>query len=482
MGSVPTGPAAQAPDGAADARREPGPLERVGQDLGIPALGEAPWGSHFCQFFGGRQDLLDFLVPFYRTGLERNEACLLTTTDPLDVDDAVEVLSREIDGFGAAVDRGQMVVVSAQARYLAGGSFDPERILELVPAGVEEALRRGYSGRRACTNENWMQQADWDPMMTLEGRLSRTLSGRRSISMCAYPLPKCDAGQLLDVLMRHQFALIRHDDWTLIEPSERKRATEAVERMNVALAQRTAELQSALADLRGFSRWVTHDLRAPLASITSFGEMLAHSSAGRLSDDEAGMLERMRNGAARMERLITDILTYSTAQHADLQIRALDLRSMVAEAWSAVGGENARASLRVYDLPLARGDAALVRQALIALLDNAIRFSAGRPDPLVEAGARTLPDGELAYYVRDNGVGFERADADALFGAFTRLHSVTSSEGAGLGLAIVKEVFARHGGRVWAEGEPGLGATFFFTLPTPAGAGQIPRQNRRGDR
>jgi signal transduction histidine kinase len=463
----------------AEVRPDGGPLERVGQDLGIPALGEAPWGTHFCQFFGGRQDLLDFMVPYFRAGLERNEACLLTTTDPLPVDDAIEALGQEIEGFEKALDSGQMTVADPQARYLVGGHFDPDRLLEGMPALVEDALRRGYTGRRGCTNENWMRPEDWDPMMGMERALNGIVSGRKSLSMCAYPLPKCDAAHLVEVLMRHQFALIRHENWTLIEPSERKRATEAVEQMNVALAERTAELQAALADLRGFSRWVTHDLRAPLASITSFGELLAEAGAGKLNDDERGMLDRIRGSAARMDHLITNILVYSSAQHAELNRRPLDLRAMVAEVWSGVVGAGAdrRANLRVYDLPMAQADPTLIRQTLAALLDNAAKSTARQPDALVEVGTITARDGEPAYYVRDNGIGFDMADADSLFGAFTRLHSVGESAGTGLGLAVVKEIITRHGGRVWAEATPGLGATFYFTLPAPRGA--IPRQVRR---
>lgn len=442
--------------------------EDVGRELGIPALGQAPWGTHFCQFFGGRQDLLDVLVPFYRAGLEKNEACLLTTTDPLDVGDAVETMSREIDGFEQALARGQMVVASAQSRYLAGGSFDARRILAAVPAGVADALDRGYTGRRACTNENWMRPADWDPMMSLETQLTPTLSGRRSISLCAYPLPKCDAAQLVEVLTRHQFALIRHEDWMLIEPSEQKRATAAVEVMNQALAERTAELRAALADLRGFSRWVTHDLRAPLRSVRGFGEILAETVVPKMDDDERHLFERIRSGADRMDTQITDILAYSTAQQQALDVRPLDLEALVRETWETLTDvvSARRVRLRIHPLPPAYGDPAMLRQVLANLLGNAIKFTGRKPDPDIEVGTLTI-DAEVVYYVRDNGSGFDPAKADTMFGAFERLHGATEFEGTGLGLTIVKQIITRHGGRVWAEGTPGVGATFYFTLPPP---------------
>jgi signal transduction histidine kinase len=440
----------------------------VGCDLGIPAIGKAPWGTHFCHFFNGRQDLLDFLVPFYRVGLEKNEAGLLTTTDPLDVDDAIETLGREINGFEQALDRGQMVVVSPEARYLTDGGFDPKRIMEAVPVGVADALSRGYAGRRACTNENWMREDDWDPMMILEGALNGILNGHRSLSMCAYPLLKCDASQLVEVLMRHQFALIRHEDWTLIEPSEQKKATAAVERMNRALAERTAELQTALADLRGFSQWVSHDLRAPLRSIRGFSDLLADTVVPKMDDDERHLFERIKTSARRMDSLITDILAYSTAQQAALRPQPVDLEKLARETWETLTDARAapRPQLQLQPLPRACGDPAMLRQVLANLLDNAAKFTDRRPDALVQVGVITTND-RTVYYVRDNGIGFDPAHADKIFGAFQRLRGRTEYEGTGLGLAIVKQIITRHGGRIWVEGAPDAGATFYFTLPEP---------------
>lgn len=183
------------------------------------------------------------------------------------------------------------------------------------------------------------------------------------------------------------------------------------------------------------------------------------------------MLGRIRDSAARMDQLITDILAYSTAQRAELSLRRLNLEAIVDDVWQTLldAGPARRARLAVQPLPKAYGDSALVKQVLANLLGNAVKFSARKPDPQVEVGVIARPEGP-AYYVRDNGNGFDSAKAESLFGAFTRLHAATEFEGNGLGLAIVKEVIARHGGRVWAEGSPGAGAAFYFTLPAPANA------------
>ncbi|HET9654869.1 MAG TPA: MEDS domain-containing protein [Kineosporiaceae bacterium] len=456
---------------AADTRVRPedSPLEPVGRALGVPALGEAPWGSHFCVFFASPEDLLEILVPHFRAGLENNELCGLSALGQLDLDSVLETFAREIDGFERRMAAGQMNVLNYPPPRADSGLPDCPKILNGIMNRVRDARDQGYTGYRGVGIASWLERSDWPPYMTYEADLTRAVSGERGLVTCGYLLPKCDASQLVDVLMTHQFALLRHDQWTLIEPSERKRATEAVVRMNVALAERTAELQSALADLNGFSRWVTHDLRAPITSITSVTELLAQAANARLDDDEQVMLERIRSSAGWMEDLIGKVEAYSRAQHAQLRLQRLDLRGLVAQVWPAVAGADPsrRMGVRVDDLPAAYGDRGLVSQVLEALLRNAFTATAHRPDPLVHVGATSTDEGGVAYFVRDNGVGFDMAHCDAIFDAFTRLRSVGESAGAGLGLAMVKEIVGRHGGRVWAHSEPGTGATFFFTLPPP---------------
>jgi signal transduction histidine kinase len=448
---------------------EDSPLEPVGHALGIPALGEAPWGTHFCLFYAGAQDLLDVLVPHFRAGLENNELCTLSALGQLDLDNTIEALTREIDGFERRLAEGQMTVLNSPPPRVDGGVPDCPRLLNGILNRVRDARARGYTGYRGVGVASWLEKSDWPPYMTYEADLNRAIVPERGIVTCGYLLPKCDAGQLIDVLMTHQFALLKHGQWTLIEPSERKRATEAVVRMNVALAERTAQLQSALAELQGFSRWVTHDLRMPLTSITSFSDLLAETTTRKLDDTEQATLERIRDSATWMDLLITKVLAYSEAQHAEVHISALDLRTLIAETWPALAGAGPSrgVNLQVASLPTAYGDRNLIGQVLEALLDNAVKATAHQPDPLIEVGATTTDDGTVAYFVRDNGVGFDMTQADAIFDAFTKLHGTNEPASSGLGLAIVKEIITRHGGRAWAHGEPGAGAIFSFTLPTP---------------
>lgn len=451
--------------------------EDVGRDLAIPAIGMAPWGTHFCQFYDTKQDLLDTLVPFFRAGLENNEKCVWITSEPLDTDDATEALSRQVDDLERRIAAGQMWFLPHESWYGDSGGDQSERYLQAIAPGIELALQEGYAGLRGTGNASWVQPSCWKPYMDYEEGIGLRYGDQPLIALCTFPLAMCDSVKMIDVLMRHRYGLIRQADWTLIEPSQDKRATAAVEQMNVALAERTTQLQAALADLRGFSRWITHDLRVPLASVTSFGDLLAQEWAERLDDRGREALEGLRRGASRMDQLIAGTLAYSTVQNATPNIVPLDLRAIVGQVWPTVAGAARPASLQVGDLPMAHGDRRLLTQALEALLGNAAKYTAGRSDALVQVGA-TVADGETVYHVRDNGIGFDMADADAIFGAFTRLHAVTESEGTGLGLTVAKEIITRHGGRIWAEGEVGAGAAFYFTLPAPVGLPAIGTASR----
>ncbi|HET9655029.1 MAG TPA: MEDS domain-containing protein, partial [Kineosporiaceae bacterium] len=393
--------------------------------MAIPAIGKAPWGTHFCQFHDTKQDLLDILVPFFGAGLESNEQCVWVTCEPLGVDEATEALGREVGDLERRIADGQISIWPHPVYSGEPEGFDAEAYLDSWSPMVAAARTKGFDGLRISADsspEDALRM--WKPFMEYESVIGPRLASEQVVALCTYPMEMCDLPRMLDVLTRHKFALVKHGDWTLIEPSEQKMATAAVERMNIALAERTAELQSALADLRGFSQWVTHDLRAPLASIASFGDLLAEEWEDQLDERGRGMLERIRSGAARMDQLIAATLAYSQVQNATLDLHPLDLAAIVTRVWPTVAGagRGRRAALHVGELPMAFGDRELVTQALTALLSNASKFTAHQPDPLVEVGART-EFGETVYYVRDNGIGFEAADAEAIFGAFTRMHS-----------------------------------------------------------
>ena len=179
----------------------------------------------------------------------------------------------------------------------------------------------------------------------------------------------------------------------------------------------------------------------------------------------------MRDSTLKMSRLIDDILSFSRAGRLEMKPELVDMAALVRQTLTdelAVSVSDRALPIGIGVLPDAHGDRAMLRRVWMNLLDNAIKFTAGKPDARIEIGVRD-GDGEAIYYVRDNGAGFDMRYADKLFGVFQRLHGA-EFPGTGIGLAIVKRIVERHGGRVWAEGKVGNGATVYFTLPT-MGAG-----------
>jgi signal transduction histidine kinase len=231
--------------------------------------------------------------------------------------------------------------------------------------------------------------------------------------------------------------------------------------------ERTHELAAANKELEAFSYSVAHDLRSPLQTIDGFSHALAEDYSSALDEQGRDYLDRVRAAARRMAQLIDDLLRLSRMTLSEMSRGPVDLSAIASDI---VVGLKSSQPQRPVDFAIqgglnAYGDARLLRVMLENLLGNAWKFTGDRAHPLIEMGKAEV-DGRPAFFVRDNGAGFDASYADRLFGPFQRLHSSAEFEGHGIGLATVQRIVQRHGGRVWAESELGRGATFYFVLPT----------------
>ncbi len=232
------------------------------------------------------------------------------------------------------------------------------------------------------------------------------------------------------------------------------------------LRRQRTQLTTINAELEAFAHSVAHELQAPLRAIGGFSEALTQDYADGLDDQGKEYLQRASAAARRMGQMVDDLLELARVTRSETDHEVLDLSAMAEKITRELsrGEPDRRVEIVVAPGLLAPGCAALIDVALANLLRNAWKFTSGRPDARVELGSEETQDG-LAYYVRDNGAGFDMAYCDRLFGAFQRLHDASEFPGTGIGLAVVQRVVHRHGGRVWARGEVDRGATFYFTLP-----------------
>jgi PAS domain S-box-containing protein len=251
---------------------------------------------------------------------------------------------------------------------------------------------------------------------------------------------------------------------------ERERAQDALKTLNVELEQRvtdrTERLAAANKELEAFSYSVSHDLRAPLRAIDGFGHILTDDHAHHLCEEGRRVLGVICSEAARMGRLIDDLLAFSKMSRQPMLLTDVDVEAMARDVFDACAAQTGGRTVRLHlqALPTAHADSAMIRQVLVNLISNAIKFTGTRDAARIDIEGR-IHGNETIYSVRDNGVGFDMRYAGKLFGVFQRLHSDAEFEGTGVGLALVQRIIQRHGGRVWAEGQVDGGAAFYFALP-----------------
>jgi signal transduction histidine kinase len=248
---------------------------------------------------------------------------------------------------------------------------------------------------------------------------------------------------------------------------------------NAALEQRVrehaAELETTNRELDAFTRSASHDLRAPLNVVLGFSALLANELGPQIPPEQRNWLTHIERSAQRMSQLIDALMRLSQVGRQVLQLQSVDVAALVHSIADDLRQEQPQqhAALRLGALPQTTADASLLRQLFVNLLSNAFKFTRNTEHAVIEVGCQA-DGGELVFFVRDNGPGFDMTRAPRLFDAFQRFHRTDEFEGSGVGLSIVQRIVQRHGGRIWAEAAPGRGASFFFSLaaapPAPSTA------------
>jgi light-regulated signal transduction histidine kinase (bacteriophytochrome) len=246
---------------------------------------------------------------------------------------------------------------------------------------------------------------------------------------------------------------------------------QSFETLEQRVTERTAQLEAANKELEAFSYSVSHDLRAPLRHIDGYLELLQESAGPALDAENLQYLSNITHAARRMSVLIDDLLAFSRMGRQEMHNIPVDLSALVAEVIRGFEPETEGRDIdwHIAPLPVVAADRSMLRLVLVNLISNALKYTGKRPRARIEIGAQPGEPGETVVFVRDNGAGFDMRFQDKLFGVFQRLHRVDEFDGIGIGLANVFRIIARHGGRVWAQGQVGQGATFYFALPQGQG-------------
>ena len=414
-------------------------------------------------------------------GVERT---LLTTKLPL------RDLSGAITGLvGISKDitdrkRVEASIRESEERFRVLFEHSPEPILILDPHDVERILPVVDCNEAACSQHGFSR----DELKGQPFGLIDTAARSAARAKAFVQRVKTEGMVKVENLHRHKggdtflleiwasFITVSHRELLLCmarDISARKKAEDAIRRSNEQLEagvrERTRQLEQANRELESFSYSISHDLRAPVRAIRGFAQIIHEDHSEQLAGEGARLFKFIVNSAVRMDELIEDLLTFSRLNAHPMSGSHIDMRELAESVTAELLDEPGKTAVVIdlADLPAATGDRSLLRQVLTNLVGNALKFSGKAASPRIEIGAREEEDC-TTYFVRDNGVGFNMNYSSKLFQVFQRLHNPDQFEGTGIGLAIVHRIIQRHGGKVWAESAPDAGATFYFSLPTPA--------------
>jgi signal transduction histidine kinase len=457
---------------------------------GIDVIGDmVAWGAHFCLFYETKEDLLDTLISYCKSGLESDEYCMWIVAEPLTIEEARNALEDAVSGLDRYLGDSRLEIVSARDWFLKGGRFDGRALTADWYEKLASVSARGYPGMRVTGDTTWLSKKDWTHFCDYEDGLNEVIGNQRLAVLCTYPLAACGAPQILDVVRTHQFVLARrHGNWDVVETAALKRAKAEIAGLNEELERRVAERTNQLMQ----ASEALHGAQAELARIhrvTTMGQLAASIShevmqpisagvtnaqaALRWLDAQPSDLKEVRQAldrAIQAGNRATDVIDRIRAliKKAPPRKDALDINEAIHEVIALTRGEVVKNNVSVQtqladDLPPIQADRVQLHQVILNLIINAVEAMGVVSDKPRELRVRTGRDtpGAVVVSVRDSGPGLSPESFDRLFDSFY----TTKPGGMGMGLSICRSIVEAHGGRIWASRTAGPGASIEFTVP-----------------
>jgi C4-dicarboxylate-specific signal transduction histidine kinase len=484
---------------------------RVGKSevrpTGIRAVGDVPWGTHFFLFYETKEDLLDALVPYFKTGLELGEFCVWGAYRPLTAEQAKRAMRRAVPGFDGYLNNHSIEIIPGREFYLQGEEFDLKRIIRSWEEKLEYALSHGYAGLRLSSTTAWLQKKQWSAFNEYEGEVNDFIAKRRALALCTYPLARSTAAEVLDVARTHQFAVARRNKvWEIVETAQLKQAKAEIKKLNNELEQRVAErtrqltivnnelreeieerqrvqaaLQQSQVELAHVGRLtamgelvasIAHEVGQPLTAIVTNGSFLLRALANATTSraDLRGAADAIVADGKRASSVISRIRALLKKQHTVMA--EIDMNDAVQEVVSLLSNESSRQRVMMNTnlaagLPRVRGDRVQLQQVMVNLIMNAVDATRAISDGPREILIRSAKDREcVVVSVEDSGTGLDPEQMERIFEPFF----TTKAQGIGMGLSISRSIVESHSGRLCASSRTPRGAKFEFKLPI-AGAG-----------
>jgi signal transduction histidine kinase len=443
---------------------------------GIDVVGDmVAWGAHFCLFYETREDLLDTLIAYCKSGLGREEYCLWIVAEPLTIEEATAALKAAVPDLDRHMADSRMEIASARDWFLQGGTFDGKRLTDAWYEKLARVSARGYAGMRVTGDTTWLAKKDWGHFCDYEDGLNEVIGNQSLAVLCTYPLATCGAPEILDVVRTHQFVLARrHGNWDIVETAALKRAKAEIKGLNEELEQRVVERTNQLmlasealreaqtqlahvnrvATMGELSASIAHEVTQPIAGVVTNANAALRWLGRRppdLQKAQYSLDEIIKDG-----NRATDIVERLRAliKKAPPRKDALEINGAILEVIALTRGEILKNGGSVQTqlaegLPLIQGDRVQLQQVILNLIINAVEamsaVSEGARELLISTGKDA--SGGVLVTVRDSGPGLNPESFDRLFDAFY----TTKPGGMGMGLSICRSIVEAHGGRIWAS-------------------------------